>query len=282
LTAVVLLTSSVVTVRVIGHDLPTLETVFLRNLLGLFISLPFAYLPGRSGLRTRNHGLLLTRGCLAFIALSLGYAAIPYLPLNDATALTFTRPLFATVASALFLRESLRNARSLTTILAFVGMLIVLRPGVRSLDWPVLAMLGSAVLAGTNSTVVKHLSRTDSAGSIVTYMTLYALPLSAAAAWFVWTPPPPSLWMPLILLALTSTFGNMAVTRAFREWEASTVVAFDFGRLPLTAAAAWLLFSERPDPYAWIGSAVIVASLFWSAKMEMRSRAPAVETASPV
>ena len=277
-----LLASSVILVRLISKDLPIFEIVFFRNLFGLLLTLPLVFRPGRSGLRTENHRLFMTRGCLAFVAMVAGYTAVKYLPLNEATALSFTAPLFGTLAAIVFLKEEVQRARWIGTILAFAGALIVLRPGLHALHLPEAAMLLAAAITGMNGTLIKQLTRTEPSSLIVTYMTLYGLPFSLLAAIAVWAEPPTHVWLPLVGLGVSSTLGNMCLTRAFAAWDASAVVAFDFARLPITALLAWLIFVEVPDPFSWIGGLTIVAGLFYASRYEIRQRSVLAEVGEPL
>ncbi len=253
-------------VRILAADLPPLEIVFLRNLFGLLMTLPWAVKHHGITLRTSKHALYFSRGLIAFIAMTAGFTGIAGLPLNLSTALSCTSPLFATAVALIVLGEQVTRERWIGTLVGFAGAMLVLRPGFHALRWPEAMLLISAALTGANSVLVKHLARTETPAAIVTYMTLYILPFSLAAALVVWVPPPAHAWAPMVALALSSTLGNIALTHAFREWDASEVVALDFVRLPLAALLAWLIFAEQPNPWAWIGGAVIIGGLVYSAR----------------
>lgn len=262
-------------VRVLATDLPSLEIVFLRNLFGFLMTLPWAIKQLGITLRTSKHALYFSRGSVAFIAMTAWFTGIAGLPLNESTALSFTSPLFATAVALVFLREPVTRERWIGTLIGFGGAMLVLRPGFRAIGWPETLLLISAALTGANSVLVKHLTRTEAPVAIVTYMTLYILPFSFVAALAVWVPPPSRIWVPMVALALSSTLGNISLTHAFAEWDASAVVALDFVRLPLAALLAWLIFAEQPNPWAWIGGAVITGGLVYSARHAARARARA-------
>jgi drug/metabolite transporter (DMT)-like permease len=260
-----------VLVRVLAADLPPLEIVFLRNLFGLIMTLPWAIRRHGITLRTSKHAFYFSRGFVAFIAMTAGFSGIAGLPLNVSTALSFTSPLFATAVALIVLREQVTRQRWIGTLVGFAGAMVVLRPGVHAVQWPEAMLLLSAALTGANTILVKHLTRTETPVAIVTYMTLYILPFSLAAALAVWVPPPSHIWLPMVALALSSTVGNIALTHAFTEWDASAVVALDFVRLPLAAFFGWLIFTEQPNLWAWVGGAVITGGLVYSAHHAARA-----------
>jgi drug/metabolite transporter (DMT)-like permease len=260
-------------VRVLASDLPALEIVFFRNLLGFFIVLP---LMGRSGFRmasASSHRLYVARACLGFVAMGLWYVGVAHLPLNDSTALSFTSPLFATLAAIMFLGERVDGARWGALVVGFSGVLVVLRPGFNVITWPELSIIGSAVLVGLNTIIVKQLTRAEPARAIIGYMSLYMVPFSAIAVIPVWTPAPLHTWPALAGVAVLSTAGNLLLTRTLAAWKASSVVSLDFVRLPMVSLLAWFVFGEVADAWAWIGATLIIAATAFS----LRNR-----TTSPV
>ena len=247
-------------VRVLAPDLPALEIVFFRNVFGFLLVLP---LVGSTGLRVASaasHRLYAARGCLGFVAMGLWYLGVAHLPLNDSTALSFTSPLFATLGAILFLGERVDGARWGALAVGFAGVLLVLRPGLNEVTWPEISILGSSVLVGLNTIIVKKLTRAESSRTIIAYMSLYMVPFSALAVIPVWTSPPPHTWPALIAVAVLSTAGNLLLTRTLAVWKASSVVSLDFVRLPMASILAWMVFGEVADRWAWIGATVIVTA----------------------
>ncbi len=247
-------------IRTLADDLPPLEIVFFRNLFSFAFMVPWLALHGLSVLRTSHHKLYLGRSTIGFVSMCLWFTGVAYLPLNESTALSFTAPLFASVGAVIFLGEVIRLRRWTATIIGFLGTMIILRPGFADLTWAQGVILASAVTSGINAIMVKQLTRTETANAIVTYMTLYALPFSLVAAALVWVTPPVHTWPLILLLGFFATMGHLCLTRAFFCMDASSVTALDFSRLPFVAVIAWLVFSETPDIWTWIGAAVIVSA----------------------
>lgn len=265
--------ASMVLIRLLAPEVPPLELVLFRNLIGAALTLPWVLRRGTQGLRTANHTFYFTRSCIGFIAMMLWFVGVARLPLNESTALSFTSPLFATVAAILFLGEAVSPTRWISTIIGFLGAMLVLRPGFHQLQWAQLVIILWAAFAGGNTALVKHLTRTDSPVAIVTYMALYMVPFSIVVAAFVWVTPPAHTWPGIVALAALSTIANLAVTRAFSLWDASAVMGIDFIRLPIAAGMAWLIFSETPNLWAWLGAAVIVGATAFSTRHNARAAA---------
>lgn len=257
-----------VIIRQLCADMHPFEVVFFRNLGGLAFMLPWLVKVGASALRTDHHRYYLGRSFLGFLSMLLWFSALALMPLAEATALSFTSPLFATIFAVVLLHEVVRARRWTAMIVGFLGAMIILRPGFAELDLAHALVLASSALAGINAILVKQLTRSESANAIVTYMTLYILPMSLVPALFVWVTPPLHT-VPLIVgLGLLATISHQAMTRAFVATDTSIVMSFDYGRLPFVAAIAWFAFGEVPDLWTWIGAAVIVAASTYIARRE--------------
>lgn len=257
-----------VIIRQLSTDLHPFQVVFFRNVAGLAFMLPWLVCAGVQGLRTDHHRYYLGRSFLGFLSMLTWFSALALMPLAEATALSFTSPLFATVFAVILLHEVVRRRRWTATAVGFLGAMIILRPGIAELGLAHALVLGSSALAGINAILVKQLTRTESANAIVTYMTLYIVPMSLVPALFVWVTPPLHTVPLIVLLGFAATIGHQAMTRAFAATDTSIVMSFDYGRLPFVAVLAWLVFGEVPDVWTWVGAAVIVGASTYIARRE--------------
>ncbi len=176
-------------VRHLTATFDPLQVVFFRNLFGLLAMLPWLTRGGLGVLRTERLGLHVLRAAIGMAAMFLWFTTLSLMPLAEATALSFTAPLFTSVLAVVFLGEVMRVRRWTATLIGFLGAIVILRPGTEALD-PValLAVLTAAVWA-SSTILVKIMARTESAGAIVTYLTLFLTPLSLVPALFVWQTP---------------------------------------------------------------------------------------------
>lgn len=255
-------------IRYLSADMHSFQIVFFRNIAGFAFMVPWLLRTRLSGLRTDFHRLYLGRSLFGLLSMLAWFSALAMMPLAEATALSFTTPLFATIFAVFLLGEVVRARRWTATLIGFLGAMIVLRPGVIELGMAHALVIASAALGGFNAGLVKQLTRTESANAIVTYMTLYIIPMSLVPALFVWVTPPWHTVPWIVLLGLVATLGHQALTRAFAATDASVVMSFDFGRLPFVALIAWFAFGESPDVWTWLGAAVIVGSSVYITRRE--------------
>jgi drug/metabolite transporter (DMT)-like permease len=270
-------------VRWLGEIYHPFEIVFFRNFFGLVVMLPWLARHRLGGLRTERFGLHALRGVIGLIAMTLWFTSIQLLPLAEATALSFTAPVFTTILAALILGEVMRVRRWTATICGLVGALIVLRPGAQAIDPAALLAIGTALIWGVGTIVVKLLARTEPPETIVTYLVLFLTPVSLVPALFVWQTPTLVHLAGFAALGALASVGHLCMTRAFAAADASYVAPFDYLRLPLVALTGYIIWSEVPDVWTWLGAAVIAGSALYIARRERQVqvvRAPEARAAA--
>lgn len=182
------------------------------------------------------------------------------MPLAESAALTFTAPLFGTLAAALFLGERVHARRWIAILVGFLGVLVVLRPGMVPVGiGPALVLFSTVAFAGV-TVLVKRMTATEATTSVVFYQSLFVSVLTLPAALPVWTTPDPTMLAWLALIGALSTVGWLCFTRAFALADASALLPLEFTRLPFVALLGYLAFGEVPDVWVWLGAAVIFAS----------------------
>ena len=266
-----LLTAMQRTVRAVSDDLPSLQIVALRNIFSLLAMMPWLSRAGLMAMKTPRIGMHCLRAVQFVSAMVTSVVSISGMPLADAVSIGFTAPLFATAGAALFLHEKVGVRRWGAVLVGFGGVLIILRPGANLTELPFIYpgnALANAVLTAWGALIVKTLSRTDSPTTIVLYLYLLSLPLSAVPALFVWEP---LTWGQLAWTAtmgLLGTLGHLCMVRAYASAEASVVAPFDFSRMLFATIIGFFAFAERPDLWTWVGAAVVFASILYTARRE--------------
>lgn len=255
-------------VRLVADDIHPFEAAFFRNLFGLLFMLPWVAVAGLAPLRSGRWRVHLLRSAFGLAAMLSLFLALTLLPLAEATALSFTSPLFATIGAALVLRETVRLRRWLATLVGFLGALIVLRPGATAFDPSSLVALTAALFIAGAMLSIKSLSRTEHPNAIVVMMGLWMTPASLVPALFVWRWPTPETWGWLLLIGFSATIGQVCLTRAFACAEASAVLPYDFFRLIFTAGLGYLIFGQIPDAWTLVGGLVILAASVYIARRE--------------
>ena len=267
-----------VLVKTLGQTLHPFEISFFRGLVALAVILPiFARTGGlRAGMRTQIPLLQLTRGVVGSLAMFLGFYAIVALPLADAQAISFSRNLFLVPLAAFVLSEVVGLRRALAAAVGFVGVLIMLRPGVDMgagdaglyLSAGAAAALGHAFLVALATVLVNIASRYDGPVTLMFYTNIVTVSLIAIPTFFVWQSPTMNEFLMLIAMGVLATASHNCFIRAFAIGEASAIAPVDYSRLIFAALAGWLVFSTVPDRFTIIGALIIVASSFYIVRRE--------------
>ena len=269
-----LITSMAVIVKVLGTRLDSLQLSFFRAAFGLLVVAPFALAAGPTILRTRRPGLHAARGIAGAIGMMSGFYALTHLPLADVTAIGFTKPMFLIVLAALVLRERVGYRRWSATIVGFLGVLIMVRPGGGVLELAALVAVLGAFAAACVKLFVKQLATTEQPLTILVYLGLITTTLTALPAYLVWQPPTLLELGLMLLVGGLASLAQLCIIRGYRLGEASALAPFEYSRLPFAATYGILLFAEVPDLYTLLGAALIVASTLYIAHREAQLGKP--------
>ena len=265
-----LLASMHTLVRYLSTDLHPFVIVFFRNLFGLVAILPLIARNGIGTLKTSQPKLYIIRISFGLFAMTSWFYALSKVPLANATALSFSSTIFATLAAWLFLGESMRLRRWLAIVIGLVGVLIVLRPGMSGFNSYALLAIGSAIGWGIGVTIVKKLSTTDSTTSIIAWMSIGLSVLSFWPALFFWQWPSISQLLWLLLVGALASGGHYFMTSALRLADTATVMSVDFTRLIWTALLGFIFFGDILDAGTVAGAVVIFASAWYIIFRESR------------
>ncbi|MGI9513812.1 MAG: DMT family transporter, partial [Anderseniella sp.] len=249
-------------------DVHPFQVVFLRVLFAFVTMLPLLVFRGMDLCRTDQPKIYIWRVVSATIAMTTWFSALALLPVGEVTAISFLTPIFATIGAALFLSEVVRIRRWIATLVGFIGVLIILRPGFEGLGAGALLAIVSAFAMGTTSVILKHMTAKDDPDKIVFISTTLLVPLTSVAAMFVWEALTVQQWLLLFVMGLIATLGHMTLVRAFAATEASLVIGFDFARLPFAVLYGYLALGELIDIWTWVGAGVIFMSTVYIARRE--------------
>ncbi|MDL5367481.1 DMT family transporter [Xanthomonas sp. NCPPB 2654] len=258
----------VVAIRLASAHLSTVEIAFFRNLFGLLFLLPMLLRPGQPLPRTAQLPRYLLRTAVGLVSMLAGFWAIGHLPLSQAIALSYSTPLFVTLAAAFWLGENVRLRRWMAVLCGFAGVLIIVRPGAATFSTGTLVALLAAVMSALVAIQIKQLARADSANTVVFYTYVFWVPMSLLPALFAWTWPHGIDWLWLLATGLFGTLGQLLWTRALRIGEVSALTPISFIQLPFVALLGWWLFGEAIAPHTLLGAAIIIAANVYIAHRE--------------
>ncbi len=270
-----------ITIRFASKSLSTFEIAFFRNAFGMLALLPLVLRNGSTTLRTRQLPRYLVRSAIGMGSMLCGFWAIGHLPLAQAVSLSYSTPLFATIAAMIWLGEKVHARRWTAVFVGFIGVLVVVRPGTDGFTAGSLVALLAAVLSSIVAIQIKQLSRIDSADTIVFYTYAFWVPMSLVPALFAWQWPQGTVWPWLVCTGIFGTGAQLLWTRALRLGDVSALTPIGFMQLPLVAVLSYFLFDEAINRWIVLGAAIIfIANAYIAHRESLLSRSAA--TSAPI
>jgi drug/metabolite transporter (DMT)-like permease len=258
-------------VRYLGQVVPLGEVVFARSFFALIPLL--AFLAWRRELTTalRVNSLFshITRSLTGAAGMFLNFGALALLPLADATAIGFAAPIFSVVLAAVFLGEVVRIRRWSAVGVGFIGVLIMLSPylGSGPLDagatlGALLAIAGAFTVAGA-MTQVRHLSRTETTGSLVFYFSVLCCIASLATLPWGWVMPTVREFGLMVAMGLLGGIGQILITESYRHASAAVLAPFAYTAMIYSIVIGYIWFAEVPEAIVLVGGVIVIgAGLF--------------------
>jgi drug/metabolite transporter (DMT)-like permease len=265
--ATVLFAGSSASAKWLVTTYPFGEVLFIRQVASLatcaLLIMPFSGLGVFYTSRLRHHaGRAVTQGTAQILII----VALMLLPLASAMAINFSAPLFSTLAAALFLRERVGASRWTALLIGFLGVLIITEPGAGTFQAGSLFALGNAMLYGSVAALVRGMSATESADTLIMYqmvfLTVFFMPLLP----FGFTMPTALDGAVLLATGFANAFGQYWWTRALSLAPASAVTPFYYFSLVWSMILGFLVWGDVPSVALLLGSVTVVGSglfLLW-------------------
>jgi len=257
-------------IRKSSENIHIMEVIFFRNLLACLIIIPVMCSSGLASFKMNRPGLFVWRAIFVSIGMFSGFSAITLIPLAQATAISFTTPIFVTILAVFLLGEVIKFRRVAAIFVGFIGMLIIVQPGVGSISLGIILAFIGAFFHSINLLIVKKLTANESANAIVVWMVIMLVPISFVPAIFVWEWPSALTWLYLWCLAFCGTVGHSFFTRAYSLADITSLQPFQFIKLPMIAFLAWVIFSELPLYWTWLGGLTIFSSTVYITRREAK------------
>ena len=214
----------------------------------------------RAALKTPRPGLQIARALLLVIESALFVFCFKYLPLADAHALASTSPLIVIALGVIFLGERAGAARWLAVVAGFAGVLLIIRPGFRDFDWPLLVVLIGAGMWASYQILTRLAARHDSADTSLIWSALVALIATTFVAPIDWVWPTAGAWALIVGVAMIGSVANYALIKALDYAEAGALQPYSYTLLVWATLLGFVVFGDFPDVWTIVGAAVIVAS----------------------
>ena len=259
-----------VAVKFLGHSIHPFELSLFRYGVGFLMLAPVFWRMGRTGLKTTRLSLHMWRLVLATLAQLGFFISVINLKLADATAIMFSKPLFTTVVAVIILSELVTARRWITTIVGFIGVIVMMRPGAGVIDPVVLIAVGAALTFAIANILIRLMAPTEPPNRILFYYHVGGIALLILPAIWVWKTPSGIEWGLLALVGVLTTLGMICYVRAYSIGEANAIGPIEYIRLIYAGLLGYSLFGETIDLWTLVGGTIIVGSTLFIARDEAR------------
>jgi drug/metabolite transporter (DMT)-like permease len=246
---------------------PIGEVLFVRSFTAL-ITMAVFILPtaGLAIYRTRKLHAHMMRATSQVGSQTMLLFALTAMPLAGVTAIMFSSPIFSTLASAYFLKETVGPVRWTVLLIGFLGVLVIAGPGADSFSIGALFALGNAVLFGTVVAGVRGMASTESAETLIMYQVTLLTCAYAFGLLFGVKLPTGFDFMVMIGSGIGNGFAQYLWTRAIHLAPTSAVVPFQYLQLVWAILLGFAIWGDLPTAALLAGSAIVISSglyLFW-------------------
>lgn len=261
-------TGMVAMVKLLDGAYPVGEVIFARSFFGMFPVLLVIAWQGKvsEAFATRRPWGHISRALVGGTAMSLWFAALALLPLPDATAISFSAPLFTVALAAVILRERVRAYRWSAVVVGFLGILIILSPHLSGAAPTEEASLGamlafaSAIFMALAMITVRRLTSTERTSTIVVWFAGVTSVFALMSAPFGWVVPDATDAVMLVAIGLSGGVGQILLTQSYRYADASTIAPFEYTTMLWTVLVGWIVFAEVPTLEVVGGAAIVIGA----------------------
>jgi drug/metabolite transporter (DMT)-like permease len=235
---------------------------------------------GPAGLRTAHPRFQVSRGLLLLVSSAMAFTALQHMPVPEFTAIVMLTPVLVALLARWVLHERLSRLRWALVAGAFLGALVVIRPGAGLFGWVALFPMATALSNAAFQLLSSRMAGMESPTTTNFYTGLVGLVAMTPVLWFSSADLLPTLqaasradlvW--LVLLGGFGTAGHLCLIMALGQAPAATLMPYIYAQIAFAAAVAWLAFRHVPDAWAWLGMGIITVCGAASAWLNL-SRAP--------
>ena len=203
--------------------------------------------------------LHISRTLCGATGVTLMFAAVAFIPLSDATAISFLNPVFGMLLAIPFLGEKVGPWRWAAAAIAFVGALVLLRPSPDTFQVASMLALGAAFAMGCELIFIKKLADREPPMQILLVNNFIGWILMSTVMIPFWIAPTTAQWGVLVALGVMMAGAQTCFINAMARADASYVTPFSYLTLIFAAAYDWAIFKSVPDWVSVLGAVIIVS-----------------------
>ncbi|GAA0739231.1 DMT family transporter [Clostridium oceanicum] len=243
----------------LAGDIPLAEKVFFRNLVSFIVVFVASRNSGESLIcKKENFKYVLARSLLGLTGVFLYFYSINNLYLADSSMINKLSPIFIIIFAAIFLKEKLNAVKIISMVVAFIGVLLVIKPQWDLSILPAASGLLSAAFAGGAYTMVRYLKDKEKPATIVFYFSLISVVGTFPLVLLNFSKPTLNQLIYLILIGIFAAIAQIALTYSYKYAPASEVAVYNYTNIIFSAILGFIIWQETPDALSIVGGIIII------------------------
>ena len=249
-----------VCIKIASSELPAVQLVFLRSIIGLIIILHFVLPRGIDFVKTPVLHLHMLRGFISLCAMTCFFYAISHVGLSESTLLNASSPLFVGLLAFSILKEKVTKHSAVALVVGFIGVCFILKPGTILFTFAALIGLCSGFFIACAKILVRYMANTEPVLRTVFYFSIFSTIYSSILMIWFWQTPTMFDVSIMVLAAICATGGQTLLTYSFTHNEAVTVAPFTYVTVMMATLFGWIGWHELPDVGSSVGAILIIGS----------------------
>ena len=258
-------------VKTLAKDYEILQVVWARY---TFHALVFLLIFSRSGIvsqmRTSRPFLHLARSVVLMLGTITFFTALIYLSLPEAVAINFAAPLLVTALSIPFLGEKVGRRRWAAIFVGFLGVLVIIRPGLGVMHWAAFLPLLTAIFYACYQIMTRIAGRTEDTRTSLFWTSAVGVTVMSCIVPFFWKTPDAQAWIIMVATGALFGFGHYLLIRAFEITPVSTLSPFHYTQIIWVTIISIIVFDQTPDEFSILGTTIVIASGLYIWRRETR------------
>jgi drug/metabolite transporter (DMT)-like permease len=247
-------------IKLASTNLPSPSIVFWRNAISLAILMPWALWYWPESLQTRNLNLILLRAISVVASLYCYYFALSVIPMVDAVLLNFSSPIFVPILGFLIYRFPINKIVLVAVVIGFVGVALVLKPGMGVFQPAALVALVAGVLGGLGVVAIWRMQGDEHPACIAFYFAFFGLLMSGIPMPWIGQMPDLNDWPPLLMLGVFSTAAHLFLAYGCLIAPTDRVITLDYTAVIFAAILGWVFWQEGLDTFVVVGTLLVVGA----------------------
>lgn len=260
--------------KILGRDgMPIVQIVCARVAFGTLLAAPFAWRDAGAGmLHSARPWYQLLRAALLITTTFCFFMSVQYMPIAAALAVFFVHPLILTLLSATFFGETVSVRRWGAVFVGFIGVLVIVRPGLVAFNLGSLFALTSGCALALYLALSHNIAGKTSAATTTFQTSGLATLLLAGIMPLIWIAPTPGEWAMLMALGAIGSLGQFLIFRAYDYADASLLAPLAYSEMVMSTLLGWLAFSEFPDVWTYVGVGILIVSAVYISLPDSRPK----------